>query len=74
MRCLGLFSFFTLLPVLPWQQLGNAHFRANGQLLVSHRGEVCGGVLSIEKERVIVQPTVTTDFQKGSRMQIQQLA
>lgn len=69
-RCLGFFSFFTLLPVLPWQQLGNAHFRANGQLLVSYQGEVCGDVLSIDKERMIV----STDFQKGSRMQIQQLA
>ena len=65
MRCLGFFSFFTLLPVLPWQRLGNAHFRAKGQLLVSNQGEVCGDVLSIEKERMIVQPTVTTDFQKG---------
>lgn len=57
-----LFFFFTILPVLPWQQLGNAHFRANGRLLVSHRGEVCGDVLSLEKERTIVQLTVTTDF------------
>lgn len=48
-RCLGFFTFFTLLPVLPWQQLGNAHFRANGQLLVSYQGEACGHVLSIEK-------------------------
>lgn len=35
---------------------------------------MCGDVFSIEKERMIAQPTVTTDFQKGSHVQIQQLA
>lgn len=58
--------FFTLLPILPWQQLGNAHFRAHRQGLVSHWSEVCGDVLPIEKEGIILQI--------GSHMQIQQLA
>lgn len=61
-----LYFFFTLLPILPWQQLGNAHFRAHRQGLVSHWSEVCGDVLPIEKEGIILQT--------GSHMQIQQLA
>lgn len=60
------YFFFTLLPILPWQQLGNARFRAHRQGLVSHWSEVCGDVLPIEKEGIILQ--------KGSHMQIQQLA
>lgn len=61
-----LYFFSTLLPVWPWHQLGNAHFRAQEKGLVSHWTEVCGDVLPTEKEGIILQ--------KGSHMQIQQLA